>query len=133
MNWEQLLCEERIRPVHASQTSRDLRSEFEKDYHRIIGSASFRRLQDKTQVFPLDQYVDQPVSLMERVPGDNADVSIWKTYDKLIEAAEPRGTGVIQKLERFAFYEESKKAYAIIATSERSQYAHVILQKGCVL
>ena len=85
------------------------------------------------QVFPLDQYVDQPVSLMERVPGDNADISIWKTYDKLIEAAEPRGTGVIQKLERFAFYEESKKAYAIIATSERSQYANVILQKGCVL
>lgn len=85
------------------------------------------------QVFPLDQYVEKPVSLMERVPGDMADVSIWKTYDKLIEAAEPRGTGVIQKLERFAFYEESKKAYAIIATSERSQYANVILQKGCVL
>lgn len=35
--------------------SADLRSEFEKDYHRIIGSASFRRLQDKTQVFPLDK------------------------------------------------------------------------------
>lgn len=85
------------------------------------------------QVFPLDQYVEKPVSLMERVPGDMADVSIWKTYDKLIEAAEPRGTTVIQKLERFAFYEESKKAYAIVATSERSQYANVILQKGCVL
>ncbi|MBE5862112.1 MAG: fucose isomerase [Lachnospiraceae bacterium] len=85
------------------------------------------------QVFPLDQYVEKPVSLMERVPGDQADVSIWKTYDKLIAAAEPRGTGVIQKLERFAFYDESKKAYAIIATSERSQYANVILQKGCVL
>ena len=85
------------------------------------------------QVFPLDQYVEKPVSLMERVPGDQADVSIWKTYDKLIAAAESRGTGVIQKLERFAFYDESKKAYAIIATSERSQYANVILQKGCVL
>ena len=85
------------------------------------------------QVFPLDQYVEKPVSLMERVPGDQADVSIWKTYDRLIEAAEPRGTALIQKLERFAFYEESKKAYAIIATSERSQYANVILQKGCVL
>ena len=33
----------------------DLRSEFEKDYHRIIGSSSFRRLQDKTQVFALDK------------------------------------------------------------------------------
>ncbi len=84
-------------------------------------------------VFPLDQYVDKPVSLMERVPGDNADVSIWKTYEKMIEAEEPRGISVIRKLERFEFYEEAKKAYAIIATTETSQYANVILQKGCVL
>ena len=85
------------------------------------------------EVFPLDQYVDQPVNLMERVPGDNADVSIWKTYEKMIEKAEVRGAGVIKKLERFEFYEEAKKAYCIIATSETSQYANVILQKGCVL
>ncbi len=85
------------------------------------------------EVFPLDQYVDQPVSLMERVPGDNADVSIWKTYEKMIEKAEVRGAGMIKKLERFEFYEEAKKAYCIIATSETSQYANVILQKGCVL
>ena len=70
---------------------------------------------------------------MERVPGDNADVSIWKTYEKMIEKEENRGTGVIQRLERFAFYEEAKKAYAVIATTETSQYANVILQKGCVL
>ena len=84
-------------------------------------------------VFPLDQYVDKPVSLMERVPGDNADISIWKKYEGIIAEEEPRGTSVIQTLERFAFYEESKKAYAVIATSETSQYANVILQKGCVL
>ena len=84
-------------------------------------------------VFPLDQYVEKPVSLMERVPGDNADVSIWKTYEQMIEKEERRGTSVIQKLERYAFYEEAKKAYAVIATSETSQYANVILQKGCVL
>ena len=84
-------------------------------------------------VFPLDQYIDEPVSLMERVPGDNADVSIWQTYEKMIEKEEPRGTSVIRKLERFRFYEEAKKAYAVIATSETSQYANVILQKGCVL
>ena len=85
------------------------------------------------EVFPLDQYVEKSVSLMERVPGDNADVSIWKTYEEMITKAEERGVDVIQKLERFAFYEEAKKAYAVIATSETSQYANVILQKGCVL
>lgn len=55
MNWSDLLCADRIRSFAGTSGSTDLRSEFEKDYHRIIGSASFRRLQDKTQVFPLDQ------------------------------------------------------------------------------
>ena len=58
MNWEQLLSARRTRANGAKVRyvkSTDLRSEFEKDYHRIIGSASFRRLQDKTQVFPLDK------------------------------------------------------------------------------
>ena len=55
MEWKQLLCEDRIRSYKSIGNSGDLRTEFEKDYHRIIGSASFRRLQDKTQVFPLDR------------------------------------------------------------------------------
>ena len=56
MNWKQLLAAGRPRSsASVSASQNDLRSEFEKDYHRIIGSASFRRLQDKTQVFPLDK------------------------------------------------------------------------------
>lgn len=56
MRWEQLLSTKRPREAVVKPRQReDLRSEFEKDYHRIIGSASFRRLQDKTQVFPLDK------------------------------------------------------------------------------
>ncbi len=57
MNWKQLLSSKRQRKHYSGKQykSSDLRSEFEKDYHRIVGSASFRRLQDKTQVFPLDK------------------------------------------------------------------------------
>lgn len=54
MKWEQLLCEKRQTKT-TSNNQKDSRSEFQKDYHRIICSASFRRLQDKTQVFPLDK------------------------------------------------------------------------------
>lgn len=54
MKWEQLLCEKR-KSGSSSKKNADPRNEFQKDYHRIICSASFRRLQDKTQVFPLDK------------------------------------------------------------------------------
>lgn len=52
MNWNQLLCDRRER-AHSTQNPNETRTEFHRDYHRIIGSASFRRLQDKAQVYPL--------------------------------------------------------------------------------
>ena len=57
MEWKKLLSATRRGEYKNKRSNKatDLRSEFEKDYHRIIVSASFRRLQDKTQVFPLDK------------------------------------------------------------------------------
>ena len=53
LNWNELTSDERI-PKTKNKNLTNFRSEVESDYNRIITSASFRRLQDKTQVFPLD-------------------------------------------------------------------------------
>ena len=52
--WELLLGEKRFRKK-SSTTSSDARNPFENDYGRLISSSPIRRLQDKTQVFPLEQ------------------------------------------------------------------------------
>ena len=100
---------------------------------RMDGHGVPEILEAVLSLIPLDQYVEKPVSLMDRVPGDSADVSIWKTYLEILKNAEGKGFESVNMLERFEFYDEAKKAYAVIATSEKSQYANVILQKGCII
>ena len=85
------------------------------------------------KVFPLDTYVEKPVSLMQVVPGDNAKTPIWDVYKKIVSEADSRGDKVFGEVERFEFYERAKKAYAIIATGETAVYANVMLQKGVVV
>ena len=53
--WEKILNKKRIRDYKINKKSSDCRDEFENDYDRILFSASFRRLQDKAQVFPLEK------------------------------------------------------------------------------
>ncbi|MEG0050770.1 MAG: RbsD/FucU domain-containing protein [Terrisporobacter sp.] len=85
------------------------------------------------EVFPIDTYVEKSVSLMEVVPGDTVETPIWNTYKEIISKYDNRGVDTIRNIERFAFYEEAKKAYAIIATGEKALYANIILQKGVVV
>ena len=85
------------------------------------------------QVFPLDTYVEKPVNLMEVMPGDTVETPIWDTYKEIVAKHDERGANAIGNIERFAFYEEAKTAYAIIATSEKALYANIMLQKGVVV
>ena len=85
------------------------------------------------KVFPLDTYVKNPVNLMEVMPGDDVETPIWQEYEKIINKYDDRGKNCIGNIERFAFYEEAKKGYAIIATSEKALYANIMLQKGVVV
>ena len=83
-------------------------------------------------VFPLDTYVETPVSLMQVMPGYNVETPIWDEYKEIISKHDERGEKAIGQTERFAFYEEAKTAYAIIATGESALYANIMLQKGVV-
>ena len=83
------------------------------------------------QLLPLDQYVSAPVALMAVVAGDTVKPVIWNEYRTIITRHEPSFTD-FEMVERFAFYERAKKAYAVLATSEPAQYANVILKKGVI-
>lgn len=85
------------------------------------------------QVFPLDTYVDHPVNLMEVMKGDPVETPIWDTYKEILQKHDSRDDAMIGQIERFAFYEEARKAYAIVVTGESALYANIMLQKGVVV
>lgn len=88
-------------------------------------------LESILKLFPLDTYSKKPVSLMSIVPGDTVVPTIWETYKNIVKSNfEPFDS--FGFIERFDFYEEAKSAYAIIATSEKSLYANIILTKGVI-
>lgn len=66
------------------------------------------------------------------IAGDPAVPVIWDTYREILNRYEPEHCE-IEFIERFAFYERAKKAYAVIATGETAIYANVLLKKGVVL
>lgn len=84
------------------------------------------------KLFPLDTYSASPVTLMAVVPGDNVATPIWEVFKDIIKKHEAKANKV-ENIERFAFYEKAKTAYAIVATGEKALYANIILKKGVVV
>jgi L-fucose mutarotase len=80
------------------------------------------------KLFPLDTYAP-PVALMEVVKGDRAETPIWEVYKKIVSL---HTNAEFSHIERFAFYERAKNAYAVIMTGEKALYANIILKKGVV-
>lgn len=82
------------------------------------------------ELMPLDPYVKTPTAIMEVVPGDPIVPVIWDEYRAILKKhgceIEP------EHVERFAFYDRSKTAFCVVASSEIAQYANIILKKGIV-
>ena len=77
----------------------------------------------------LDNYVDDPVVMMDCVPGDTPDPAVAEGYQAVIVVHAPE-TPPIQFVERFAFYDRAQKAFAVVMTGDTRKYANIILKKG---
>ncbi len=82
--------------------------------------------------FPLDGYVEHPVTLMAVLDGDPYKPEIWDAYREIGKRYEPDGLRE-ETLHKRDFYPKGAKCYACIATGETALYANIILKKGVVL
>ena len=80
-------------------------------------------------LFELDAYVDAPVVMMAVAPGDTLDQSLLDSYRAAIEKHAPDAPATAH-IDRFAFYERAKKAFAVVVTGETGKYGNILLKKG---
>ena len=102
-------------------------------YIRADGHGVKELLDAILQVIPLDEYVEHPVMLMEKMDCDkDMVIPVWADYEKTVAKYDKRGASAIGHYERFEFYEQAKKCFCILMSGETAVYANVILQKGVV-
>lgn len=98
---------------------------------RINAPTAGRAAKAILSVLPLDSFVDQPASRMEVVGKPTQLLKVAAEVQREIDAAEGR-SWPMASIERFAFYEAAKNAYAVIQTGERRFYGCFIFKKGVI-
>ena len=105
---------------------------FGKEVIRMDGHGVPEILDAILKLMPLDTYVEYPVMLMEKVPGDPVPCPIWDTYKEIVAKHDERGAEAFTNIERFAFYERAKQSNFVIQSGEAAVYANIILKKGVI-
>jgi L-fucose mutarotase len=83
-------------------------------------------------LFPLDTFLEAPVTLMKVTPGTlEEDPPVWNEYRSIVDKHQKDVK--FARIDRFEFYERAKNAYGIVATTERALYACVIITKGTLV
>ena len=80
-------------------------------------------------LFELDPYVPDPLVMMAAVAGDKLDARVEKSYVAAIRrhtAPPPK----IVRIDRFAFYDRARLAFAVVMTGETAKYGNILLKKG---
>jgi L-fucose mutarotase len=97
---------------------------------RLDGLSATDVLDAVLTLMPLDTFVDEQAIGMEVVGNPRRREQTHKDFDKLVKKHEPAMK--LSLLERFAFYDRVKGAYAVVQTGERRLYGNVLLKKGII-
>lgn len=97
---------------------------------RADGLSVASLLEGIAPLFPFETY-DSPLIMTQVVEGDEFDPEIEATYMEVIRRSDATVIPPV-RLEKFAFYERSKNAFALVMTGERRLYANIILKKGVI-
>ena len=98
---------------------------------RLDGVSATAALDAILSVMPLDEFVPEAAWRMEVVDAPDAEQPIFADFRGILARREGLDT-LLSSLERFAFYERARTAYAIVATGEARLYGNIILKKGII-
>jgi len=79
-------------------------------------------------LFELDSYA-MPLVMMAAVAGDKLDPSVESSYLKAIHRHVPKAKAP-ERIDRFAFYDRARNAFAVVMTGETAKYGNILLKKG---
>jgi L-fucose mutarotase len=99
---------------------------------RLDGVSAPTALEACLQLIPLDTFVADPALRMEVVHDPDEIPEVQNEFQRIIDQQEGRNVP-LTKIERHAFYERAKQAFAIIATGELRTYGCIIIKKGVIL
>jgi L-fucose mutarotase len=83
------------------------------------------------KLFPLDSFVEKPAVVMQRVDQPDQPAPVWADFQRILDQADGNHI-TIERIDRFAFYERAKNAFAVVATTERALYGNLIIKKGVI-
>ncbi|MEE2949782.1 MAG: RbsD/FucU domain-containing protein [Pseudomonadota bacterium] len=98
---------------------------------RLDGIPATDVLEAVLRIMPLDEFVEDPALTMQVVGNPSAVPDIVARFQEIVNS-EADNPAEIQTLERFAFYERAKDAYAVVQTGETRLYGNIILKKGVI-
>ncbi len=98
---------------------------------RADGIGVARLLEGIAPLITLDSYVESPLFMMQPVEGDSLDMEVERDYLAAIHKTWP-DVPPVARVERFAFYEQARNAFAVVMSGETRKYGNIILKKGVI-